>query len=162
YVPPDSDEAPPVELWRAVGDVTPWGTALLVVSWAALFAALALRREIEDPQALLAWGASAPGLSARDSAWRLLASPFLHAGAAPGRTQRQRRRLRGDLRSRRRAAGVRVSRAAPARTGTRARAGGRDAVPGRAGIRGRFHRARDRQHRPRRGTGGRRAARDRA
>jgi membrane associated rhomboid family serine protease len=82
YVPPDPDEAPPVELWRTVGDVTPWGTALLVVSWAVLFAALVLRREIDDPQALLAWGGSAPGLPARDTVWRLLASTFVHAGAA--------------------------------------------------------------------------------
>lgn len=82
YVPPDPDEAPPVELWRAVGDVAPWGTMLLVVSWTVLFAALAVRREIGDSYALFAWGADAPGLPARDTAWRLLASTFLHAGTA--------------------------------------------------------------------------------
>jgi membrane associated rhomboid family serine protease len=82
YVAPDPHEAPPVELWSAVGDVAPWGTALLVVSWAVLFATLALRREIGDEFALLAWGGSAPGLPLRDTAWRLVASTFVHAGLA--------------------------------------------------------------------------------
>jgi len=82
YLPPDPDEPPPVELWSAVGDITPWGTLLLLVSWAAVFATLAFRREIGDPDALLAWGASAPGLPAADTVWRLFASTFLHAGAA--------------------------------------------------------------------------------
>jgi len=82
YLPPDPDEPPPVELWSAVGDIPPWGTALLLLSWAAVFAALALRREIGDPQALLAWGGSATRLDARDTAWRLLASTFVHAGVA--------------------------------------------------------------------------------
>lgn len=82
YVPPDPDEPPPVELWSAVGDIPPWGTALLVFSWAAVFAAIAFRREIGDSWALFAWGASAPGLDVRDTAWRLLASTFVHAGLA--------------------------------------------------------------------------------
>ena len=82
YLPPDPDEPPPVELWSAVGDIPPWGTALLLLSWAAVFATLEFRREIGDQQALLAWGASATGLDARDTAWRLLASTFVHAGAA--------------------------------------------------------------------------------
>ena len=82
YLPPDPDEPPPVELWSAVGDIPPWGTALLLLSWAAVFVTIAFRREIGDPWALFAWGASAPGLSARDTAWRLLASTFLHAGVA--------------------------------------------------------------------------------
>lgn len=81
-VPPDPDESPPVDLSSAVGDVAPWGTALLLLAWAALFAAIALRREIGDPHALLAWGASAPGLDALETAWRLLASTFPHAGIA--------------------------------------------------------------------------------
>ena len=82
FVPPDPDEPPPVELWSAVGDIPPWGTALLLFSWAAVFAAVAFRREIGDPQALFAWGASAPRLGALDTAWRLLASTFVHAGVA--------------------------------------------------------------------------------
>jgi rhomboid protease GluP len=82
YVPPDPDEPPPVELWSAVGDIPPWGTALLLFSWTAMFAAVALRREIGDPYALFAWGASAPGLDPRETAWRLLASTFVHAGVA--------------------------------------------------------------------------------
>lgn len=82
YLPPDPDEPPPVELWSAVGDIAPWGTALLLLSWAAVFAAIAFRREIGDSWALFAWGASAPGLDAADTAWRLLASTFVHAGVA--------------------------------------------------------------------------------
>ncbi len=82
YIPPDPDEPPPVELWSAVGDVPPWGTALLLLSWAAMFAMIAVRREIGDADALLAWGASAPRLNALETAWRLLASTFLHAGIA--------------------------------------------------------------------------------
>jgi len=82
YVPPDPDEAPPVELWSAVGDIRPWGTALLLLSWAAVFIAIALRREIGDSQALFAWGASAPGLGVPETAWRLPASTFVHAGVA--------------------------------------------------------------------------------
>jgi rhomboid protease GluP len=82
YIPPDPDEPPPVELWSAVGDIPPWGTALLLLSWGALFAAIAFRRELGDPSALFAWGASATGLGALDTAWRLLASTFVHAGVA--------------------------------------------------------------------------------
>jgi membrane associated rhomboid family serine protease len=82
YVPPDPNEPPAVELWSAVGDVTPWGTALLLLAWAAVFATLAFRREIGDADALFAWGATAPGLGPGDTAWRLLASTFVHAGAA--------------------------------------------------------------------------------
>ena len=82
FLPPDPDEAPPFELWAAVGDIPPWGTALLLLSWVAVFAAVAVRREIGNAQALFAWGASAPGLDAFDTAWRLLASTFVHAGVA--------------------------------------------------------------------------------
>lgn len=82
FVPPDPAEPPPVELWSAVGDVRPWGTALLLLAWAALFALLAARREIGDASACFAWGASATGLDPAATAWRLLASTFLHAGAA--------------------------------------------------------------------------------
>jgi len=82
YLPPDPDEKPPVELWSATGDIPPWGTTLLLFSWAAVFAAMAFRHEIGDPQALFAWGASAPRLDVFDTAWRLLASTFVHAGLA--------------------------------------------------------------------------------
>jgi len=82
FVPPDPDEPPPVELWSAVGDVPPWGTALLLLAWAAIFAVLAARHEIGDVAAFLLWGASVTGLTPLDSAWRLLASTFVHAGAA--------------------------------------------------------------------------------
>ena len=80
YIAPDPDEPPPVELWRAVGDVQPWGTLLVLFPCAAMFLLLAARHVLGDDGALLAWGASATGLPARDSAWRLLSSTFLHAG----------------------------------------------------------------------------------
>jgi membrane associated rhomboid family serine protease len=82
YLPPDPDEPAPVELWSAVGDVPPWGTALQLLSWAAIFALLAARDEIGDTAAYLLWGANATGLAPLDTAWRLLASTFVHAGVA--------------------------------------------------------------------------------
>jgi rhomboid protease GluP len=82
YVPPDPDEPPPVELWSAVGDVVPWGTAVLVFAWAAVFAWFALRDEFGERDVLIAWGASVTGAPALDASWRLLASTFLHAGPA--------------------------------------------------------------------------------
>jgi rhomboid protease GluP len=82
FVPPDAAEPPPVELWSVVGDVRPWGTLLLLLAWAAVFLLMAARRETGDPAALFAWGANATGLAAPEIAWRLLASTFLHAGAA--------------------------------------------------------------------------------
>ena len=82
YLPPDPDEAPPLDLWSAVGDILPWGTTVLVIAWVAMFAALAFRREIGDSHALFSWGGSAPGLSGFETAWRLLASTFVHAGLA--------------------------------------------------------------------------------
>lgn len=82
FIPPDPDEPPPVELWSAVGDVVPWGTVLLLLTWGGVFAALAFRREAGDTRALFAWGASATGLDPRETALRLLSSTFVHAGAA--------------------------------------------------------------------------------
>jgi membrane associated rhomboid family serine protease len=80
YVPPDPEEPPPVELWRAVGDVQPWGTLLVLFPCAVMFMLLASRRALGDDDSLLAWGANATHLAPLDSAWRLLASTFLHAG----------------------------------------------------------------------------------
>jgi rhomboid protease GluP len=82
YIPPDPDEPPPVELWSVVGDVLPWGTMLMLLSWAVLFALLTLRREIGDTVAYGAWGGSIAQRDWLDSSWRLLASTFLHGGAA--------------------------------------------------------------------------------
>ena len=82
YVPPDPDEPPPVELWRAVGDVQPWGTLLVLFPCAAMFLLLAARQALGDDDSLLAWGANATRLVPLESAWRLLASTFLHAGPA--------------------------------------------------------------------------------
>jgi rhomboid protease GluP len=82
YVPPDPDEPPPVELWTALPGIQPWATLLLLLSWALVFATMAARGEIDDVWSMFAWGASATGLAPIDTAWRLLASTFLHAGIA--------------------------------------------------------------------------------
>jgi len=82
YVPPDPDEPPAIELWRAVGDVPPWGTMLLLLSWGSVFALLAWRHELGSSPAYLAHGASVTQRDALDASWRLLASTFLHAGPA--------------------------------------------------------------------------------
>jgi len=82
YVPPDPEEPQPVDLWSAVGDVRPWGTLLLLLSWGAVFLLAGATGAFMGPGGLRAWGASATGLAWPGSAWRLLASTFLHAGAA--------------------------------------------------------------------------------
>jgi len=66
----------------AVGDVLPWATVLLLLAWAALLALIAFRGDLGDSEGLAAWGASLSGPGADRSAWRLLASTFIHAGAA--------------------------------------------------------------------------------
>jgi rhomboid protease GluP len=82
FVPPDPDEPPPVELWSAVGDVPPFATVLLLLSWGVCFAAMAWRGDLDSRAALAAWGAATQGATGIDAAWRLLAATFLHAGAA--------------------------------------------------------------------------------
>jgi rhomboid protease GluP len=74
----EPEEAPPVELWSAVGNVTPWGTMLLLLAWAVVFALTAARGELGDTAALTARGANTLPLGAWDAAWRWLASTFLH------------------------------------------------------------------------------------
>jgi rhomboid protease GluP len=71
-------EPPPLELWNAVGDVTPWGTLLLLLSWAVVFALMAARHELGEPVSMLARGANAPPHGVLDAAWRALASTFIH------------------------------------------------------------------------------------
>ena len=81
YVPPDPDEPPPLELGR-VGDVLPWGTLAVLLAWGAIFFWFALRAQTDLTAAFLAWGASVGGRPPLETAWRSLASTFLHAGAA--------------------------------------------------------------------------------
>src|SRR6185295_17182689 len=82
YIPPDPDEPPPVELWRAVGDVPPWATMLVLLAWGIVFLVLAVRGEIGDSAAYLARGATVPEKDVLDVLWRSLTSTFLHDGAA--------------------------------------------------------------------------------
>jgi len=81
YVPPDPDEPPPVELGR-VGDVLPWGTVAILLAWGVVFLWFAARRQVEWVPAYIAWGANVNGRPALETAWRALASTFLHAGMA--------------------------------------------------------------------------------
>jgi rhomboid protease GluP len=81
YVPPDPEEPPPVELGR-VGDVLPWSTSSVLLAWALVFFWFASRAQMELSPAYLAWGANVDGRPPGETAWRLLASTFLHAGAA--------------------------------------------------------------------------------
>ena len=81
YVPPDPDEPPPVELGR-VGDVLPWSTSAVLLAWSLVFFWFASRGQMELNGAYLAWGANTGGRPPLETAWRLLASTFLHAGAA--------------------------------------------------------------------------------
>lgn len=81
YVPPDPDEPPPVELGR-VGDVLPWSTSAVLLAWGLVFFWFASRGQMELNAAYLAWGANVDGRPPAETAWRLLASTFLHAGAA--------------------------------------------------------------------------------
>jgi membrane associated rhomboid family serine protease len=82
WVEPDAHEPPPLDLGAAVGDIRPWGAWALLAAWAAVFALMAARGELRDTAGLLAWGASVTGAPALESAWRLLASTFVHAGLA--------------------------------------------------------------------------------
>jgi rhomboid protease GluP len=75
-------EPPPLELWNAVGDVTPWGTVLLLLAWAVVFTLMAVRHELGEPISMLARGANAAPHGVLDGAWRALASTFLHESPA--------------------------------------------------------------------------------
>jgi rhomboid protease GluP len=81
YVEPDPHEQPPVELGR-VGDVLPWNTSAVLLAWALVFFRFAARAQMELNGAYIAWGANMGGRPPLETAWRLLASTFLHAGAA--------------------------------------------------------------------------------
>jgi len=80
YVPPDPDEPLPVELGR-VGDVLPWSTMIVLLVWGLIFLWFAVRAQMELNAAFVAWGANVGGRPPLETAWRFLASTFLHAGA---------------------------------------------------------------------------------
>lgn len=82
FLEPDPDEPPPVELWRAVGDVTPWGTVLLALSWALCAIVVGAASALPDSSALIARGASITGAAPWESLWRALTSTFLHSGVS--------------------------------------------------------------------------------
>jgi membrane associated rhomboid family serine protease len=80
YVPPDPAEPPPVELSSAVGDLLPWGTMALVLSWGIAFALMTIAHEVGDHAAYVLRGASLPGSLTVEAGVGLLASTFLHSG----------------------------------------------------------------------------------
>ena len=80
YVPPDPDEPLPVELGR-VGDVLPWSTMIVLLVWGLVFLWFSVRAQMELNAAFVAWGANVGGRPPLETAWRFLASTFLHAGA---------------------------------------------------------------------------------
>jgi membrane associated rhomboid family serine protease len=80
YVPPDPAEPPPVELSNTVGDVLPWGTVVLVLSWAIPFTLMTLAHEIGDHTAYVMRGAGLPGPFTFETCVGLLACTFLHSG----------------------------------------------------------------------------------
>ena len=65
-----------------MGDVPPWGTALHLLAGPRSSPCWRPGDEIGDTAAYLLWGANATGLTPLDTAWRLLASTFVHAGVA--------------------------------------------------------------------------------
>lgn len=77
---PDPDEPAPVELGAAVGDLPPFGTVLVLLACAIVFAAQAVRGEVGDSAALVAWGASIGNAYGLEAAWRTLASTLVHGG----------------------------------------------------------------------------------
>ena len=77
---PDPDEAPPVSLGSAVGDVPPFVTVLLLLACGIVFAVQAVRGEVGSREALIAWGGNVRGAHGLEAEWRLLASTFLHGG----------------------------------------------------------------------------------
>ncbi|MFN8586211.1 MAG: rhomboid family intramembrane serine protease [Candidatus Eisenbacteria bacterium] len=82
YIPPDPEEPRPLDLWAQVGDDLPWGTMLLLLAWGGVYLGLGFTHALEEPEALYAWGASVTALPLAPTAWRALASTFLHAGAS--------------------------------------------------------------------------------
>lgn len=80
--PADPDEPPPIELWSTVGDVTPWGTVVLLLGWAVSAVRVAAAASASLSNALIAHGASITTATGADAAMRLLSSTFLHSGVS--------------------------------------------------------------------------------
>jgi membrane associated rhomboid family serine protease len=78
----EPEEPPSLDLWATIGDVRPWGTLVVLMSWTAMFALSGAVGAFLTPGGPVALGASMTGLRPWDAAWRLLASTFLHSGVA--------------------------------------------------------------------------------
>jgi rhomboid protease GluP len=78
----EPEEPPPLDLWASVGDVRPWGTLIVLLSWTAMFALSGAVGAFDTPEGPFALGASMTGVPGGEALWRLLASTFLHSGVA--------------------------------------------------------------------------------
>ena len=79
---PEAEEPAPLDLWATVGDVRPWGTLLVLMSWTAMFAWSGAIGAFATRDGMIALGASMTGMPWPEATWRLLASTFLHSGVA--------------------------------------------------------------------------------
>lgn len=82
YTSMELEEPPPLDLWATVGDIRPWGTLVVLMSWTAMFALSGAVGAFHTPGGPVALGASMTGMRLEDASWRLLASTFLHSGVA--------------------------------------------------------------------------------
>lgn len=80
--PVEPEEPPPLDLWASVGDVRPWGTLIVLLSWTVMFALSGWVGAFSTPGGAFDLGASSTGMPPAEAAWRLLASTFLHSGVA--------------------------------------------------------------------------------
>jgi rhomboid protease GluP len=80
--PGESEERPRINLWETVGDVTPWGTMFLLLSWCVVFALMLWRGDAGNARAMVPWGANVATPGGSEFTWRLLASTFIHANLA--------------------------------------------------------------------------------
>jgi rhomboid protease GluP len=79
---PGTAERERVNLWETVGDITPWGSILLILSWCTVFALMLWQGEIGSARELARWGANTVTAAGPELGWRLLSSTFLHASIA--------------------------------------------------------------------------------
>jgi rhomboid protease GluP len=82
FEPEEEDEPEPLDLPTATAGAHPWTTVALVLVWMAIVLTMAVRHDLGDRAGYLAWGGNVTGTDRLDTAWRLLASTFLHDGIA--------------------------------------------------------------------------------
>jgi rhomboid protease GluP len=76
------EDEPSVDLWGAVGSGRPWGTALLVFAWCAVFAAMGITHDLGSSRGDLEWGALSMARDGWNEPWRWLSYTGVHANIA--------------------------------------------------------------------------------